>query len=92
MPAQIATTDDLRELKNELLEAFKKLLETQNSQSSKKWLRSPEVRNLLGISHATLQTFRINGTLPYTRMGGILYYDADDINKILVDKKFQNRL
>ena len=92
MPAQILTTDDLREFKIELLEDFKKLLKEHGGQPSKKWLKSPEVRKLLGISHGTLQNLRVNGTLPYTKVGGILYYDHDDIQKILVEKKKQNRL
>lgn len=92
MPAQIVTTDDLRELKIELLEDFKKLLREHGGQPSKKWLKSPEVRKLLGISHGTLQNLRVNGTIPYTKIGGILYYDHEDIQKILLEKKKQNRL
>jgi hypothetical protein len=41
------------------------------------------VRKLLNISTGTLQNLRINGTLPYTRMGSILYYKQADIDKIL---------
>lgn len=92
MATEIITTDDLREFKLELLEEFKRLLKDHGAQPSKKWLKSPEVRKLLGISPGTLQNLRINGTLPYTKIGGILYYDNEDIQKILIDKKKQNRL
>ncbi len=92
MATEIITTDDLRELTRELLEDFKKLLKEHGGQPSKKWLKSPEVRKLLGISHGTLQNLRINGTLPYTKIGGIIYYDYDDIQKILSNKKSLNRL
>jgi hypothetical protein len=92
MATEIITTDDLREFKIELLEDFKRLLKEHGGQPSKKWLKSPEVRKLLGISSGTLQNLRINGTLPYTKIGGILYYDNEDIQKILMDKKKQNRL
>ncbi|NJO93081.1 MAG: helix-turn-helix domain-containing protein [Chloroflexia bacterium] len=92
MATEIITTDDLREFKIELLEDFKRLLKEHGGQPSKKWLKSPEVRKLLGISPGTLQNLRINGTLPYTKIGGILYYDNEDIQKILMDKKKQNRL
>jgi hypothetical protein len=92
MPAQIVTTDDLRELRIELLEDFKKLLKEHGGQPSKKWLKSPEVRKLLNISPGTLQNLRVNGTLPYTRMGGALYYDNEDIQKILQANKKQNKL
>lgn len=92
MPAQIITTDDLRELKLELLEAFKRLLKEHGGQPSKKWLKSPEVRKLLNISPGTLQNLRVNGVLPYTKMGGALYYDNEDIQKILQANKKQNKL
>jgi hypothetical protein len=92
MPAQIVTTDDLRELKVELLEDFKRLLKEHGGQPSKKWLKSPEVRKLLNISPGTLQNLRINGTLPYTKMGGALYYDYEDIQKILQANKTHNKL
>jgi hypothetical protein len=92
MPAQIVTTDDLRELRIELLEDIKRLLKEHGGQPSRKWLKSPEVRKLLNISPGTLQNLRVNGTLPFTRMGGALYYDNEDIQKILQANKKQNKL
>ncbi len=92
MPTQIVTTDDLRELKIELLEDFKRLLKENSGTPSKKWLKSPDVRKLLNISPGTLQNLRVNGTLPFTRMGGALYYDYEDIQKVLVANKKQNKL
>jgi hypothetical protein len=92
MATQLITTDDLRELKMELLEEFKKLLNDSRNTKSVKWLRSGEVMELLSISPGTLQNLRINGTIPYTKIGGVLYYDADEINSVLkkhrVDNKF----
>jgi hypothetical protein len=38
------------------------------------WLKSSEVRKLLKISSGTLQNLRINGTLNFYKIGGILYY------------------
>lgn len=92
MPSEILTTDDLREFKLELFSELKKLLKENQGLSSKKWLRSGEVRKLLGISPGTLQNMRINGTLPYTKMGGVLYYDSQDIQKILESNKSQSRI
>jgi hypothetical protein len=83
MPAQIITTDDLREFKIELLEELRNLFNERKELKSKKWLKSIEVRKMLNISPGTLQTLRINGTLPYTKIGGTMYYNAEDIDKIL---------
>ncbi|MGV8092083.1 MAG: helix-turn-helix domain-containing protein [Mangrovibacterium sp.] len=91
MPTEIVTTDDLREFKLELLTELKKMLNEHHGQPIKKWLKSYEVRKLLGISPGTLQNMRINGTLPFTRMGGLLFYDYEDIRKVLESNRAQPR-
>ncbi|MEC7769824.1 MAG: helix-turn-helix domain-containing protein [Bacteroidota bacterium] len=92
MGATIITTEDLMEFKMELLEDIKELLENHNVHSNKKWIKSHEVRELLGISPGTLQNLRINGTLPFTRIGGVLYYDQGEIMEILERNKVHNHL
>ncbi|MBK5193529.1 MAG: helix-turn-helix domain-containing protein [Flavobacteriaceae bacterium] len=93
MPTTIVTTEDLMEFKLELLEEIKKLLNNQSGSGSgsKKWLKSTEVMKLLQISPGTLQNFRINGNLPFTRIGGSIYYDADEINKILMENRSNHK-
>lgn len=83
MPAQILTTDDLYSFKVELLEDLKKLFKETSGQMDKKWLKSSEVRKLLGISPGTLQNLRVRGSLPFTKIGGVIYYDSADIQKML---------
>ncbi len=91
MGATIVTTEDLVEFKLELLEDIKQLLQNQNGQPAKKWLKSPEVRELLSISPGTLQNLRINGTLPYTKIGGVLYYDYQEIMQVLEQNRIHNK-
>lgn len=90
MPARTITTDDLHEFKLELLEDIRKLLSDPLKGSAKKYLKSGEVMKLLQISQSSLQTLRINGTLPYTKMGSTLYYDVDDIHGIMQQNKVQH--
>ena len=90
MPAQIVTPEDLQELKTALTE-IKTLLKTLKGDFAKKWLKSPEVRKLLGLSSGTLQNLRVNGTLPYTKIGGVLYYDQEDIQKVMLENRKHNR-
>ncbi|SDQ62398.1 MULTISPECIES: helix-turn-helix domain-containing protein [Flagellimonas] len=92
MGATIITSEDLMEFKIELLEDIKELLQNSQTQSGKKWLKSNEVRDLLGISPGTLQNLRVNGTLPYTRIGGVLYYEYHEIMEVLEKNKIQNRI
>lgn len=93
MPTSIITTEDLREFKEELLTEIRELFQRQESGiASKKWLKSTEVMKMLKISPGTLQNFRVNGTLPFTKIGGIIYYDASDIQEILSSNKTHNSL
>jgi len=92
MPSEIITTDDLREFKLELLDELRKLLKEQGGQPAKKWLKSWEVRKLLGISPGTLQNLRVNGSLPFTKVGGNIFYDYEDIRKMLEENQVNNRL
>ena len=91
MAATIITTEDLREFKMELLDGIKELFNNQTGHTSKRWLKSPEVRELLGISPGTLQNLRINGTLPYTKVGGVLYYDYKEILNVMEQNKIHNK-
>jgi hypothetical protein len=86
MAIEILTKADLFEFRKSLLEDITKILKGTNEQS-KKWLKSTEVRKLLNISPGTLQNLRINGTLTYTKIGGIMYYDQTDIEKLLNGNK-----
>lgn len=86
MAVEIITRDDLNEFRSLLLTDLKEMLNSK-PQQLKQWLKSGEVRKLLNISPGTLQNLRINGTLTYTKIGGIMYYDNSDINKLLNGNK-----
>lgn len=83
MPTEIVTTDDLREFKVELIDEIKRILAVHHGQVPQKWLKSNEVRKLLGISPGTLQTLRSNGTIPYVQLGGKIFYDSKEINRVM---------
>ena len=81
MNVELITREDLRRLED-LLNEIKQIVHPGLSQP-KKWLKSCEVRKMLNISPGTLQNLRINGTLRFTKIGSIMYYKLEDINKIL---------
>lgn len=78
---QVVTKRDLLNASNIILAELKELLSINEKPSE--WLRSSDVRKLLKISPGTLQNLRINGTLQYNRIGGIIYYKYDEIQKML---------
>ncbi|GAA4904927.1 helix-turn-helix domain-containing protein [Mucilaginibacter conchicola] len=79
---EVITKDDLNDFKKDLLQEIRQMIEPVESQG-KKWLKSVEVRKLLNISPGTLQNLRINGTLRFAKIGGMLYYKLEDIHKLL---------
>jgi len=82
MAQEIITLEDLQAFRLQLLNDLKDFLNKQN-QPREEWLRSKDVRKMLNISHGTLQNLRVNGTLPYRKIGGIIYYNLRDINDVL---------
>jgi hypothetical protein len=86
MAVQMITQEDLVEFRLTLLQDLKEIL-IKEGHTEKKWLKSKDVRKLLNISPGTLQNLRINGTLTYTKIGGTLYYDNADIDKLLNTNK-----
>lgn len=87
MAVNIVTLDDLHAFKKELIEEMRKILSDRQGIPSTKWLKSHQVRRVLTISPGTLQHLRINGTLPFTKIGGVIYYDAQDIENMLQQRK-----
>lgn len=96
MEISIVTVDDLLAFKSEMIDHLEKVKEEilQNlpqtvapAEPELDLLRSFQVQKLLGISAGTLQTLRINGTIPYTKVGGVIYYDRQDIMKILEENR-----
>ena len=97
MAANIITSEDLEQFKWELLGNIKEYLDKREgkkenqAQDEKVWIKSHQVQRMLGISPGTLQTLRLNGTIPYSKVGGVLFYSKTDISRLL-DDNMRNRL
>ncbi|MFD2582665.1 helix-turn-helix domain-containing protein [Pedobacter vanadiisoli] len=86
MNVELITKEDLKNLKTEMLNEIRQLIGPGQCEN-KQWLKSADVRKLLNISPGTLQNLRINGTLCYTKIGGMMYYKMEDITKLLEGKE-----
>ena len=86
MAIEVITSEDLNEFRTLLLADLNAMFNS-TPQQQKQWLKSTEVRKLLNISPGTLQNLRINGTLTYTKIGGIIYYAYSDLMKVLNENK-----
>lgn len=90
MPKEVITTDDLMIFKLELFDELKRLFNEQSRAKHKRYVKSGEVRKLLNISWGTLQNIRISGNLPYTKIGGTVFYDWEDVQRLMEKYKIDN--
>ena len=88
MAIEVITREDLNEFRTLLLSDLYAMFNSK-PQQQKQWLKSIEVRKLLNISSGTLQNLRVNGTVTYTKIGGILYYSNADLEKLLESNKVE---
>jgi hypothetical protein len=53
------------------------------NQNLQKWIDNQDICQMLNISKRTLQTYRNNGTLPYSQIGHKMYYKSEDVEQVL---------
>ncbi|UII29072.1 helix-turn-helix domain-containing protein [Fulvivirga maritima] len=88
MELQVITHEELTSFREALLHDIKQLLiEHKYHKPARKWLKSHEVRRLLTVSPGTLQHLRVSGQLPYIKVGNIIFYEYQDIEKMLETNK-----
>jgi len=81
----LVTVQDLQKVMEEIISEI--VLITEKKPTQKEWLRSVEVMEMLSISTGTLQNLRINMQIPFTKLGGTLFYERKEILKVLNDNK-----
>lgn len=82
MEIEIITKADFQLFKTEVFNEMKKILQYSSSEQ-KEWLKTSDVIELLSCSPGTLQNLRINGSLPFSKMGGTIYYNRKDVFQLL---------
>lgn len=91
MATEIITMEDLERFGDKLIETLRSIIEENKNQPVKQeetiWLKSHQVQRMLGISPGTLQNLRINGTLPYSKVGGVIFYDRREIVTVMEANK-----
>ena len=83
MQIELVTKDDLKAFKEDLLQSLTAFLSKQTHRNEKEYLRTKEVRQLLGISNGTLANLRIKGLLKPSKIEGVYYYRLSEIKALL---------
>ena len=79
---QLITVGDLERFRVSLLEEIKKIVSGPKTEAQKKWITTSEVRRVFDISLSKLHALRASRQLAYMRIGGVIYYDITDIEKM----------
>jgi hypothetical protein len=86
MAVEVITREDLNQFRTLLLREMNEIINSK-AEFSKKWLKASEVRELLSISESTLQNLHIKGILTYTKIGALIFYSHNEIEKMLETNK-----
>jgi 3-methyladenine DNA glycosylase Tag len=85
MGIEILTKEDLQIFRMQLVDDFRSLIvqfkpaEVENL----KGLKTRHVRTMLDCSTNKVQSLRIAGKLRFKKVGGTIYYNRDDVKKLL---------
>ncbi|MFI3328299.1 MAG: helix-turn-helix domain-containing protein [Rikenellaceae bacterium] len=63
------------------------LAERTADKGAKQWLDNQDVCVILNISKRTLQTYRDNGTIPYSQINHKMYYRPSDVENLINKRK-----
>jgi hypothetical protein len=85
MMLEFITKSDLENFKSDIIKEVADLI--NGKQENKKWLKSADVRKMLNISPGTLQHLRVSRVLPFTKIGGLVYYEYNEVLKVLDNNK-----
>lgn len=87
MDLVIVPKSDLQDLLDKsfrsALISFLEASQPEKPTAPKEWITNGEAQTLLGLSKTTLQRYRADGILPYSKLGGNIYYRVSDIVDIL---------
>ena len=75
-----------------LLDRFNRLASPHKGKELEKWLDYQDVCSILQISPRTLQTLRSSGRLIYSQIGGKIYYNKDEVVKLVGDRQVGKQL
>lgn len=91
MALEILTKDDLHSFKSELFAELTVLLSEKKAIENRKYFKTWEVMKAFNISKGKLQAMRNSGKLPFTRIGKCIYFEYEDIKKLLDENKVQHQ-
>lgn len=93
MNIKLLTYEELEAANQALLAEFKNLIKSELSDwlRTKKWIRAKDLQKITGWSSSSIQTYRANGTLKYSKVGGTVFYDFENLINLLETNAKHNK-
>jgi hypothetical protein len=86
MPIELLTIADLQQFKTQLIQEIKLLL-SKDENNIPKVLKTRDVCKLLFVSAGTLQNWRKEERVGYTKIGGTIFYAYEDVVKLFKERQ-----
>jgi hypothetical protein len=86
MEYDLATKQDLQTLRAQLVSDIKTLLQSQDASKANDFLegyKTKDVRKILGCSVNKLVSLRIARKIRWKKIGGTVYYNREDVRRLL---------
>lgn len=85
---EFISKQDLEDFKKELFSEPRRIGQGTPSKKTpyQQWIKSYEVRELLGIFPGMLQNLRKSGKIKFTKIGGLMFYGYEDVEKMMAGK------
>jgi hypothetical protein len=80
---QIATVQDLLDFRDQIITDIKKLLKEQAGVPTRQWLKAIDIKKMLRLSDGKLQYLRDKGVIPFKKLGGVTYYNLEEITDLM---------
>ena len=91
-PDQLLTVQDFLDFRQQLINEILDLLKQKKVQAEKQWLKSFEIKKMLRVSSGKLQYLLDKGVIPFKKLGGVTYYDLDQIQELMETESFNQRM
>ena len=90
----VTSSEELQRLLDEavaatLPEHFKSGTAPPGREAPKEVLSNREAMDFLDLSKSTLQRYRDDGTLPYSKLGGNVYYEREDLLRVVREHRVE---
>ena len=86
MSILVITAEDLERQLQKVVDEVKSAVTITDS-NNVRWIRSKQVKELLGVSDSKLQTMRINRSITSSQIDGTYFYDKESILSLLEQNK-----